>query len=493
MLLQRWLPEVLYGLESFVSSKDITSGALWLQTLFEQLERSESGILCLTEESLDRNWILFEAGALAQRVGSRTGRVCPLLFEFKTLTFPLAAFQAHVLDRHDESKSKIEMLTLVRTLNKIRPVELCLEEVQLERQFNRCWGEFWTPYLEACQRHLRPHVPSETKAISNEDILAEMRGAIRQIADALTELKRNKSVYVDSDQGETLQQFAVKCPFCERSNEVLIQDRPGQTKPTICSACGSRFNVHMTGAHSVFVRPISPGETMGGPPPVVSERVGCPGCQESFMVDLPVRAGETRTISCPKCNRVVNIHRMVTGEFFVRSAGIPFQRAVENEWKRFLIETQAWIEPEFIPSLISISTEVMALPAESEKLTMYSFRKTISTRLEATRSGVRRAAVNVYIKLLGMGGAFSFATGVKPGWNAPIAVRIDRSSLLLAYARGVIGRVRKKFDVKVADSTEIQKLLFPADMVESEDVVRRVLSENEEIKNEDLTDDGDGE
>ncbi len=95
LLLQKWLPEVLHNLDSFVSSEDIASGALWLQKLFEQLEKSESGILCLTKESLDRNWILFEAGALAKRAGSETSRVCPLLLEFKTLSFPLAAFQAH--------------------------------------------------------------------------------------------------------------------------------------------------------------------------------------------------------------------------------------------------------------------------------------------------------------------------------------------------------------------------------------------------------------
>ena len=119
LLLQNWLPDVLPNLESFVSSENVASGSLWLQSLFQHLDKAESGILCITKESLERNWILFEAGALAKWAGDKTGRVCPLLFESKNLDFPLAAFQARFLDKNDEAKSKREMFQLIKTLNSL--------------------------------------------------------------------------------------------------------------------------------------------------------------------------------------------------------------------------------------------------------------------------------------------------------------------------------------------------------------------------------------
>ena len=258
LLLQNWLPDVLPNLESFVLSENVASGSLWLQSLFDHLDKAKSGILCITKESLERNWILFEAGALAKWAGDKTGRVCPLLFESKTLDFPLAAFQARFLDKDDEAKSKKEMFQLIKTLNQNREEVLCLEENQLEKFFNRCWNDFWNPYLELCKKHAHAKKPQAAVKITNEDILTEMRGAFRQFADALTEIRRSSSVIATEKQPAELQQFTVQCPFCKGGNEVLMPDRPGETKPTICSSCGARFNAHMTGEHSVLVRGISP-------------------------------------------------------------------------------------------------------------------------------------------------------------------------------------------------------------------------------------------
>jgi DNA-directed RNA polymerase subunit M/transcription elongation factor TFIIS len=237
------------------------------------------------------------------------------LFEFKALNFPLAAFQAHALDKNDEARSKKEMLLLVKTLNKNRDEAVRLVEERLDRQFDRCWPEFWNPYVQLCEKHAhakKPHTAAKA-TVTNEEILTEMRSAFRQFADVLTEIRRNSVIVPPVEQPAELQQLTVVCPFCQGGNEVLILDRAGETKPTICSNCGGRFNVHMNREHSVLVRGILPPASTPSPvirtqQPTKSENVQCPTCHESLIIELPERAGETRSRFCPKCG---NIHGVI--------------------------------------------------------------------------------------------------------------------------------------------------------------------------------------
>jgi transposase-like protein len=479
LLLQKWLPEVLPKLESFVSSEDIASGTLWLQKLFEQLANSESGILCLTKESLDRNWILFEAGALAKQAGNETVRVCPLLFEFKTLNFPLAAFQAHILDKGDETRSKKEMLLLIKTLNQNRPAALCFDEDQLERQFDRCWNEFWIPYVQLCEKHAHAKKPQAAVRVSNEEILAEMRGAFRQFADVLTEIRRSSSVIAALEQPAELQQFTVQCPFCKSGNEVLMPDRPGETKPTICSSCGARFNAHMTKEHSVFVRAISPASAIRSQLPMIAETVQCPSCQEKLTVELPERNGETRTPLCPKCKNTIYVHRKMGGGVLVRSGGQHSGGGLDTDWGSFLSETQSWVEPVALSNLVSITVAVSAENGEGAELTSDGLCKKIFLRMDAApSSGLSRSMVRIFIKTIFFGGAFHFPLGVgQTTWRTPFSNKLIPEDLIRAYAHGVIRRLRSKFVLSATDLPELLKLLFPAEMAEAVSALRQALTD----------------
>src|SRR5438067_2326988 len=77
-MLRGWIPELIQGVECFVSSQDIASGDNWGSVLEQHLDQSEFGIICLTPENHARPWILFEAGVLAKRYGGST-RACPYL------------------------------------------------------------------------------------------------------------------------------------------------------------------------------------------------------------------------------------------------------------------------------------------------------------------------------------------------------------------------------------------------------------------------------
>lgn len=63
------------------SVSDILAGERWGLKLATELEGTDYGIICVTQESLQSPWTLFEAGALAKSV---TGsRVCPYLIDVR--------------------------------------------------------------------------------------------------------------------------------------------------------------------------------------------------------------------------------------------------------------------------------------------------------------------------------------------------------------------------------------------------------------------------
>lgn len=47
-------------------SAELQKGARWGTEVAKTLEQSRFGIVCLTKENLNENWILFEAGALSK-------------------------------------------------------------------------------------------------------------------------------------------------------------------------------------------------------------------------------------------------------------------------------------------------------------------------------------------------------------------------------------------------------------------------------------------
>ena len=64
--LKDWLPLVLEGVDPWVSDKDISAGERWAQSVAGELESANFGIICITPENLNADWILFESGALSK-------------------------------------------------------------------------------------------------------------------------------------------------------------------------------------------------------------------------------------------------------------------------------------------------------------------------------------------------------------------------------------------------------------------------------------------
>lgn len=110
--LREWLPLVLQYVEPWVSEKDISAGDRWAQAIAGELETSNFGIICITPENLNSQWILFEAGALSKSM--LDAKVIPLLFglELSDLGGPLSQFQAQKADEGG-------MMEVVKSINKV--------------------------------------------------------------------------------------------------------------------------------------------------------------------------------------------------------------------------------------------------------------------------------------------------------------------------------------------------------------------------------------
>src|ERR1044072_5215754 len=109
-LLRSWIQDVLQETETWISTDDIDKGSMWFSDISEELADTSVGILCLTQDNKDSNWVLFEAGALSK--GLFKNRVCPFLINLRNtdLKPPLLLFNATL-------PTKTDLLNLIKTIN----------------------------------------------------------------------------------------------------------------------------------------------------------------------------------------------------------------------------------------------------------------------------------------------------------------------------------------------------------------------------------------
>jgi TIR domain len=88
-----WLPNIIQNVEPFMSTEDIEEGARWLSIVQTELQDCHFGLICLTRENLESQWIHFEAGSLSKIIDR--SRVVPVLFnlEHSDVRGPLTHFQ----------------------------------------------------------------------------------------------------------------------------------------------------------------------------------------------------------------------------------------------------------------------------------------------------------------------------------------------------------------------------------------------------------------
>ncbi|SDC93556.1 TIR domain-containing protein [Sphingomonas sp. YR710] len=166
--LRQWLPMVLQYVEPWVSDKDISAGERWAQAIAGELESANFGIICITPENINSEWILFESGALSKSM--LDGKVIPLLFglELSDLSGPLSQFQAQKVEQAG-------IMEVVRAINKVA------EKPASQQIVDQLVPTLW-PQLQETLSKIPAIAPSEKHKRPSHEILEELVTGVRGIS-----------------------------------------------------------------------------------------------------------------------------------------------------------------------------------------------------------------------------------------------------------------------------------------------------------------------
>jgi TIR domain len=97
---RNFLTLILPAVKPFLTSADVDKGARWAGEISRELGQSNYGIICLTADNLQSQWLAFEAGALAKQVEARAAT---LLFglNHEQVPYPLKMFQGTLFNKAD--------------------------------------------------------------------------------------------------------------------------------------------------------------------------------------------------------------------------------------------------------------------------------------------------------------------------------------------------------------------------------------------------------
>jgi predicted nucleotide-binding protein len=57
--LRDWLPMVIQAVKPYMSDQDTDAGVRWLDTVSNELEGANFGIVCVTPDNVDSRWLNF--------------------------------------------------------------------------------------------------------------------------------------------------------------------------------------------------------------------------------------------------------------------------------------------------------------------------------------------------------------------------------------------------------------------------------------------------
>ena len=175
--LRRWLPGVVPELAPWMSDTDIPAGSFWARDLADRLADVRFGILCVTKQNLGAPWMLFESGALSNRLveGLEQGLVCPYLIDVDRddLPSPLSQFQP-------KRANRLGTWDLVRALN-----DACVSKAVPNDEFSRRFQKAW-PRLEHRLKRLPVDVAVPprvytTRSVATGDMIRDIRASSKSL------------------------------------------------------------------------------------------------------------------------------------------------------------------------------------------------------------------------------------------------------------------------------------------------------------------------
>jgi hypothetical protein len=170
-----WLPLVLHAIEPFVSAKDIRAGTRWQAEIAKELDDTDFGLICVTKENQNAEWLNFEAGALAKSVNS--SRVVPLAVDLSPadIANPLGQFQAMRLTREDIGE-------VLASMN-----EACsspIEEANLGKAVDKWWPDLEGELTKVENRNYGGEATPPSPARNDRELLEEVLDSVRGLGRA---------------------------------------------------------------------------------------------------------------------------------------------------------------------------------------------------------------------------------------------------------------------------------------------------------------------
>lgn len=133
-ILEKRLPKFIPGIELWVSY-NMEKGSLWMPQIMKGLDQTFFGVLCITRDNLDSDWLLFEAGAISTvRTSKDKSNMCPYLVgisPIEKLPPPLVQFNAAMANEKDTRR-------LISDINKAQKHPLLDDEIKAN--FNKHWA-----------------------------------------------------------------------------------------------------------------------------------------------------------------------------------------------------------------------------------------------------------------------------------------------------------------------------------------------------------------
>ena len=200
-------------------AEGIDFGDEWYKRLMAMLQ-STSDVVCLfTERSLDRPWILFEAGALSKKLKAAETRVCTYLhaLEYASVNPPLSMFQHTLANKEDTRR-------LIHDIRKFSKATVT------EEGMNKLFDAMW-PELELALNAAPP--PEKATSRDLREMMAEMLVEVRQSAKDIQLLRSSVASSAQTESRAAVREWMKLLRsdrYALRLHDLLTSSSPGQNQ-----------------------------------------------------------------------------------------------------------------------------------------------------------------------------------------------------------------------------------------------------------------------
>lgn len=213
-----WMPLVIQSVKPWFSPEDIDKGARWLSDLNGQLEKQSVAVICVTPESANAPWLLFEVGALSKALEASWVR--PVLFgmEPTDVQGPLAQFQATRTNKED-------MRRLLGTVNK--RLEAPLSDQQLDTLHDLLWPQLAVKLEDVSKMAGAQRPPHRQTPELLSEMLTRIRAIERQLSDnrGRDDWLRRRGLPSKAASLDRLNEFKERVEFLSRRMQDSEQQR----------------------------------------------------------------------------------------------------------------------------------------------------------------------------------------------------------------------------------------------------------------------------